>query len=68
MTVSVSMIFMAERKSSPLITIPPEIEAEMSPAVKAFVIAAFAKFEARIAILEATGGLVLCNILGRDIH
>jgi transposase len=43
---------MAERKTSPLITIPPEIEAEMTPAVKAFVIAAFATFEARIAILE----------------
>lgn len=43
---------MAEPKSPPLITIPPEIEAEMTPAVKAFVLAAFATFEARIAALE----------------
>ncbi len=35
-----------------LITIPPEIEAEMTPAVKAFVLAAFARFEARILELE----------------
>jgi hypothetical protein len=43
---------MAESYSSPLITIPLEIEAEMTPAVKAFVLAAFAQFEARIAALE----------------
>ena len=36
----------------PKITIPPEIEAEMTPAVKAFVLAAFAQLEARIAELE----------------
>jgi transposase len=39
-------------KSKPLIEIPAEIEAEMTPAVKAFVLAAFAAFEARIAELE----------------
>lgn len=39
-------------KRKPLIEIPPEIEAEMTPAVKAFVLAAFAKLEARIAALE----------------
>jgi len=43
---------MAESNSPPLIAIPPEIEAEMTPAVKAFVLAAFAQFEARIAALE----------------
>jgi hypothetical protein len=41
---------MSNRK--PLIEIPPEIEAEMTPAVKAFVLAAFAKFEGRIRALE----------------
>ena len=35
-----------------MISIPPEIEAEMTPAVKAFVLAAFAQFEARIAEVE----------------
>ena len=48
---------MAESNSSPLITIPPEIEAEMTPAVKAFVLAAFAQFEARIAALEKEAAL-----------
>jgi len=43
---------MAESKSSSMISIPPEIEAEMTPAVKAFVLAAFAQFEARIAEVE----------------
>ena len=37
------------------ITIPPEIEAEMTPAVKAFVLAAFAQLEARIKELEEKG-------------
>ncbi len=36
----------------PKMTIPPEIEAEMTPAVRAFVLATFAQFEARIADLE----------------
>jgi len=31
-------------KSKPLVEIPPEIEAEMTPSVKAFVRSAFAKF------------------------
>ena len=35
-----------------MIEIPPEIEAEMTPAVKAFVLAAFGKLEARIRQLE----------------
>jgi IS1 family transposase len=39
-------------KSKPLVEIPPEIEAEMTPSVKAFVRSAFAKFEQRIAALE----------------
>lgn len=39
-------------KSKPLVEIPPEIEAEMTPSVKAFVLAAFAKFEERISALE----------------
>lgn len=39
-------------KRKPSIEIPPEIEAEMTPAVRAFVLAAFAKFEERIAVLE----------------
>ena len=33
--------------------IPPELEAEMTPAVKAFVVSSFAEFEERIAKLEA---------------
>jgi hypothetical protein len=33
-------------------TIPPYIEAEMTPAVKAFILAALAQFEARIVELE----------------
>ena len=43
---------MAASSTPPKITIPPEIEAEMTPAVKAFVLAAFAQFEARIEALE----------------
>ena len=39
-------------KSKRLVEIPPEIEAEMTPSVKAFVLAAFAKFEERISALE----------------
>lgn len=39
-------------KSQPLVEIPPEIEAEMTPLVKAFVVAAFARFEERISALE----------------
>jgi hypothetical protein len=36
----------------PKTTIPPEIEAEMTPAVKAFVLAMFDQFEKRIEELE----------------
>lgn len=43
---------MAASSTSPKITIPPEIEAEMTPAVKAFVLAAFSQFESRIVELE----------------
>jgi transposase len=43
---------MAKTSSKPMIEIPPEIEAEMTPAVKQFVLAAFAIFEKRIADLE----------------
>ena len=39
--------------NSILFQIPLQIEAEMTPAVKAFVLAAFASFEKRIAQLEA---------------
>lgn len=43
---------MAAQQSPNRVQIPPEIEAEMTPAVKAFVEAAFAKYEQRIAELE----------------
>ncbi len=43
---------MAAPSTSPRITITPEIVAEMTPAVKVFVLAAFAHFEAKIAELE----------------
>jgi transposase len=43
---------MSKQEASNRMTIPPEIEAEMTPAVKAFVIAAFAQLEARIKELE----------------
>ena len=39
--------------NSILFQIPPQIEAEMTPAVKAFVLAAFASFEKRISEFEA---------------
>ena len=44
---------MTSEQNSNHIRIPPEIAAEMTPAVKAFVLAAFALFEKRIAELEA---------------
>ncbi len=40
-------------KRKPLIEMPPEIEAEMTPAVKAFVLSAFKNLEDRIAELES---------------
>ena len=43
---------MLKQKASNYIAIPPEIEAEMTPAVKAFVVDAFAKLDARIKELE----------------
>jgi hypothetical protein len=43
---------MSKQKTTSRISIPPEIEAEMTPAVKAFVLAAFAQLEARIKELE----------------
>ena len=43
---------MSKQEASNSIAIPPEIEAEMTPAVKAFVVAAFAQLEARIKELE----------------
>ena len=39
-------------KSKPLVEIPPDVEAEMTPLVKAFVLSAFAKFEERISAIE----------------
>ena len=39
-------------KPNPVVEIPPEIEAEMTPSVKAFVLAAFGRFEVRIATFE----------------
>jgi hypothetical protein len=33
-----------DSKRPPLVTIPPEIEAEMTPAIKAFVLSAFSQF------------------------
>jgi len=45
---------MSKQEAFHKITIPPEIEAEMTPAVRAFVLAAFARFEARIDELETT--------------
>ena len=44
---------MSKQEASNRITIPPEIEAEMTPVVKAFVVAAFARQEARIKEQEA---------------
>ncbi len=43
---------MSKQEASNRISIPPEIEAEMNPAVKAFVVAAFAQLEGRIKELE----------------
>ena len=43
---------MSKQETLNRITIPPEIEAEMTPAVKAFVLASFAQLEARIKELE----------------
>ena len=43
---------MSKQEASNRISIPPEIEAEMTPAVKAFVQSAFAQLEARIKELE----------------
>ncbi len=43
---------MSKQEASNRIRIPPEIEAEMTPAVKAFVLASFAQLEARIKELE----------------
>ena len=43
---------MSKQNTTSRISIPPEIEAEMTPAVKAFVLAAFAQLEARIKELE----------------
>lgn len=39
---------MSKQEASNRITLPPEIEVEMTPAVKAFVVSAFAQLEARI--------------------
>ena len=45
-------VAMSKQEASNRIRIPPEIEAEMTPAVKAFVLSAFAQLEARIKELE----------------
>ena len=44
---------MSKQEATERINIPPEIEAEMTPAVKAFVLTAFAQLEARNQELEA---------------
>ena len=45
-------VAMSKQEASNRIRIPPKIEAEMTPAVKAFVLSAFAQLEARIKELE----------------